>query len=91
MIPRTMYIILTYDVNIKHNRRVAKVCEAYLVRTQRSVFEGHLTGGSLKNLMAQLRPLLDCSNESIQIYMLENPSNLQKLAIGSVTDFDSFD
>ncbi|MBQ2992057.1 MAG: CRISPR-associated endonuclease Cas2 [Clostridia bacterium] len=83
-----MYIILTYDVNVKHNRRVAKVCEAYLHRTQRSVFEGRLTERNLKTLMNQLRPLIDCSSENIQIYALENPSAMKKLAVGSVADPD---
>lgn len=79
-----MFVILVYDVSSRHNKRVSSVCEAFLTRTQRSVFEGQLTERHLRMLKQQLKPLIDGENETITIYTIANPSNIEKQSLGSI-------
>ena len=44
-----MYVIITYDVGVKRNSKVLKICRRYLLHVQKSVFEGHITETDLKN------------------------------------------
>lgn len=38
-----MYVILTYDVKVKRNPKVLKLCRKYLTHVQKSVFEGFIS------------------------------------------------
>lgn len=38
-----MFVILVYDINIKRNKKVLKICRRYLNHVQKSVFEGVIT------------------------------------------------
>ena len=45
-----MFVIVTYDVNVKRNNKVLKICRKYLVHVQKSVFEGNITEAKLRKL-----------------------------------------
>ena len=83
-----MFVILVYDVSVKHNRRISRICESYLYRTQQSVFEGVLTENQLLKLKAQLQPLIDVTSETISIYEVSNTSNITKQSIGCIPCWD---
>jgi CRISPR-associated protein Cas2 len=64
-------VLLVYDVSDERRlRRVAKVCEAYGQRVQRSVFELHLQPGQLLELQARLRELVSPGEDKVRYYRL---------------------
>lgn len=79
-----MYIVLTYDINVKRVSKAMKICRKYLVHVQKSVFEGVITDGKLKKLKRELQNLIDCSVDKISIYELESTRYMHKEEIGVV-------
>jgi len=71
-----MNILITYDVNTsteagqKRLRKVAKVCEAYGQRVQKSVFECRLTETKLEKLKQQLLKVINPQQDSLRFYRL---------------------
>lgn len=82
-----MYIILVYDVHADHIKHVSKVCEAYLTRTQRSVFEGNVSQSDIEAIKNQLAKLIDVQTESVLIYSFENSNNIHRQALGQLPEF----
>lgn len=77
----TMLILVTYDVNTetetgrKRLRKVAKVCVAYGIRVQNSVFECEVNASELKHLRADLMKVINKSEDSLRLYNLGNKYN----------------
>ncbi len=73
-----MLIILTYDVNIalsngeKRLRKVAKLCESYGVRVQKSVFELLVDNSQFILIKSKLEDIIDKENDSVRFYILGN-------------------
>lgn len=73
-----MLIILTYDVNIalsngeKRLRKVAKLCESYGVRVQKSVFELLVDNSQFILIKSRLEDIIDKENDSVRFYILGN-------------------
>lgn len=73
-----MLILVTYDVNTetaagrKRLRRVAKVCGAYGLRVQNSVFECEVDASQLKLLRADILKEIDPKEDSLRLYNLGN-------------------
>lgn len=71
-----LMILLTYDVNTasesgaRRLRMVAKACEAYGVRVQKSVFELVLEPAQLVALKGRLSDIISSSQDSVRIYNL---------------------
>ncbi len=71
-----MNILITYDVNTsdpagqKRLRKVAKACEAYGQRVQKSVFECKLTETLLEKLKQRLLKIIDPQKDSLRFYRL---------------------
>jgi CRISPR-associated protein Cas2 len=69
-------LLITYDVNTATSagqarlRRVAKVCEAYGHRVQKSVFEVVCREADKLKLVAELHQIIDTTLDSIRIYHL---------------------
>ena len=69
-------ILLTYDVNTssasgaRRLRMVARACEAYGVRVQKSVFELVLEPAQLVALKGRLSDIIDSSQDSVRFYNL---------------------
>ncbi|MEE1132541.1 MAG: CRISPR-associated endonuclease Cas2 [Caryophanon sp.] len=73
-----MLILVTYDVAVskplgqKRLRRVAKVCEAYGMRVQNSVFECKVDATQYKQLQLALLDIINESEDSLRFYELGN-------------------
>lgn len=71
-----MEYLVTYDVNTTtpegqaRLRRVAKICEGYGLRVQKSVFEVACTQAQLPALRQRLRDTIQNSTDSIRLYRL---------------------
>jgi len=64
-------VLLAYDVaDPQRLRRVARVCEGYGQRVQRSVFELHLRPGQLAELQGRLRALLNPRFDKVRYWYL---------------------
>ena len=71
-----MDLLITYDVNTAtaagqaRLRRVAKICEAYGHRVQKSVFEVVCRDADKLKLVAELHQVIDTACDSVRIYHL---------------------
>jgi CRISPR-associated protein Cas2 len=71
-----LMILLTYDVNTSSEsgarrlRMVARACEAYGVRVQKSVFELVLEPAQFVALKGRLSDIIDSSHDSVRFYNL---------------------
>lgn len=71
-----MELLVTYDVDTtsregeRRLRRVAKVCEGYGYRVQKSVFEIVCNPAQRLTLEAQLLDIIDEAQDSVRIYHL---------------------
>jgi len=69
-------VLITYDVGTvekkgqRRLRRVAKLCENFGQRVQKSVFECSVTKTQLASLKQQLRGEIDVDKDSIRFYYL---------------------
>lgn len=86
-----MDLLLTYDVDTtnlegaRRLRRVAKICEGYGVRVQKSVFEVVCTEAQLVQLEHRLTETMDLSTDSIRIYRLPGRTLEDVRELGSGT------
>lgn len=76
-----MYVIITYDVGEKRVAKVCKKLKAYLDWSQNSVFEGVITKSKLMKCMSELEKIIT-SNDSIYLYIVDNPNNIKKELMG---------
>ncbi len=84
----TIFVILTYDIEVKKINKVRKILKKYLIWTQNSVFEGEITEGKLQKCIAQIGKVIDKNNDSVYIYIIENPKNIVKNKIGKEKALD---
>lgn len=74
-----MEVLVAYDVATDtaagraRLRQVAKVCEAYGQRVQKSVFECVLSDAQLEQLAHRLCRIIDVDSDSLRIYRLREP------------------
>ena len=79
-----MYL-LTYDIaNPKRLREVAKICEKYLIRVQKSVFEGDLTEAQKYALWHDLETLIDAKTDAIALYYFPKVVIKKKTLLGII-------
>ena len=52
-----MFVILTYDVNVKRVSKVMKTCRKYLSHVQNSVLEGSITEKNLNKLAVSINSI----------------------------------
>lgn len=77
-----MFVILTYDIGVKRVSKVLKTCRKYLSHVQKSVFEGMISDGELNKLKKELSNIINCEEDEISIYKLENIKFTSKDTIG---------
>jgi len=66
-----MFVAVAYDVSDDRRRlKVAQVLQGYLVRVQKSVFEGHLSERQLRRLQSRLARIVEPREDSVRIYRL---------------------
>lgn len=74
-----MELLVTYDVTTdsaagrRRLYKVAKVCEAYGQRVQKSVFECTLTATQFEQFKHRLLQQIDPDEDSLRIYRLREP------------------
>lgn len=89
-----MEVLVTYDVATdaaagrRRLRRVAKVCEGFGQRVQKSVFECVVSEGELALLVARLRGEVDPDHDSLRVYRLREPRAQYLLVIGQDVPYD---
>jgi CRISPR-associated protein Cas2 len=80
MAGRLMELLVTYDVNTgtpegrRRLRQVAKLCEGYGLRVQKSVFEVVCTDADLLVLADRMNRIIDQGCDSIRIYRMQSGS-----------------
>lgn len=83
-----MDVLVTYDVDTstpageRRLTQVARVCEGFGVRVQKSVFECRLTETGLERLVTQLLELIDKRSDSVNIYSLEASLPAHRRSLG---------
>ncbi|GAA2353655.1 CRISPR-associated endonuclease Cas2 [Streptomyces carpaticus] len=71
-----MDLLLTYDVDTtdpggaRRLQRVAKLCEGYGLRVQKSVFEIVADEADYLRLLARIDEIIDAERDSVRIYRL---------------------
>lgn len=91
-----MLIIVTYDVSTETSagrrrlRRVAKACERYGQRVQKSVFECRLDAMKYDSLERELLNEIDRTQDNLRFYQISEPVALRVKEYGRfrATDFD---
>jgi len=89
-----MEYLITYDVETesqagrKRLRRVAKICEAYGQRVQKSVFECRLNAVQMEQLRHKLLAEIDPKMDSLRIYRLIEPKDKYLEVYGIKPIFD---
>ncbi len=85
-----MFVLLTYDVNVKRVVKVKKICEKYLNHVQKSVFEGVITEKKLKQLQREIKAIIKIQEDQCTIYILESLKYVSKEEIGMVDIYTNF-
>ena len=90
-------VLVTYDVATeslagrRRLRTVAKVCEGFGQRVQKSVFECIVTEVELAKLEARLARVIDPSSDSLRIYRLREPRQTFLVVHGRAVEHDIHD
>ncbi|MFX0591469.1 CRISPR-associated endonuclease Cas2 [Melissospora conviva] len=87
-----MEYLVTYDVDTttpegqRRLRRVAKICEGYGHRVQKSVFEVTCTSAQLPRLRQELTDVINHTVDNIRLYRLTAGSlqNVERLGIAQL-------
>lgn len=77
-----MYVILVYDVGVKHVAKILKLCRQYLNWIQNSVFEGELSEAKLKELKYKIDDIIDSDEDSVIIFTNKMSYNMNREIIG---------
>ena len=85
-----MWVVVTYDVSTENPggrrrlRRVAKACEGYGHRVQKSVFECQADDATWARLRGRLLAEIDQRSDSLRFYFLgqDGPSRTEHHGIG---------
>ena len=89
-----MEILVAYDVATdsaagrRRLRRVAKVCEGFGQRVQKSVFECIVNGAELELLEHRLLEAMSWAEDSLRIYRLREPRDRFTRVMGQQPAFD---
>jgi CRISPR-associated protein Cas2 len=84
-----LFVIITYDIDEKRVSKVHKILKKYLVWTQNSVFEGEITEGKLKQCLGEIRSVIQSNSDSLYLYRIPNPKNIQKVVYGQEKSFET--
>ncbi len=68
--------------------RVAKACEAYCQRVQKSVFECTLNGAQMEQLRYRLQNEMSVAEDSLRIYRLTEPRERYVQVLGRQPEHD---
>ena len=77
-----MYVILSYDVEVKRDVKVCNMCRRYLLHAHESLFEGVISEAKLRELERSLEELVDVRSDSIRVYRFPSVRYARKDEIG---------
>ena len=91
-----MLILVAYDVSTetaegrRRLRRVAKVCQDYGQRVQKSVFECKVDGTTREILEKRLLDEIDVNEDNLRLYRLNEPieEHIKEFGCFHAVDFD---
>src|SRR6266542_6382855 len=89
-----MEMLVTYDVAVdtaagrRRLRRVAKICEGYGQRVQKSVFECTVNEAQLALLRHRLTAAIEPEEDSLRFYRLLEPRERHVQTVGRTPRFD---
>jgi CRISPR-associated protein Cas2 len=91
-----MLFLVTYDISTETEaggrrlRRVAKICQDYGQRVQKSVFECKVNAGTYEILEEALLDAIDEEEDSLRIYRLNEPieEHVKEYGQFKAVDFD---
>lgn len=92
-----MEILVTYDVSTetaagrRRLQRVAKVCQAFGQRVQKSVFECSLSAADMERLKHRLAAIIDEEEDSLRLYRLQEPRERYVETMGKQLAYDIHD
>ncbi|VAW80901.1 CRISPR-associated protein Cas2 [hydrothermal vent metagenome] len=92
-----MLILVAYDVSTempegrRRLRRIAKVCQNYGQRVQKSLFECNVDATTYELLEEELLAEIDDKEDNLRIYRMTEPldKNVKEFGNFESTDFDS--
>lgn len=73
---------MVYDVSVERVAKVLKVGRKYLTWVQNSVLEGELTRAQLERLKAEMRGVIDESEDSVLFYLLRSADWMERESLG---------
>ena len=90
-----MWVLVTYDVSTEtaegrsRLRRVAKTCEGFGQRVQKSVFECTVNDVTFHRMKAKLLEIIDETEDSIRFYKLpeDRERRVEEYGQGKIVDF----
>lgn len=78
-----MFVIVTYDItDDRRLNKVRKILKKYLYWSQLSTFEGEISEGKLAQCMSEVNDVIDTSEDSVYVYEVKNPKNINKKVLG---------
>lgn len=77
-----MYII-AYDISSSDRlREIARICEKYATRIQKSVFESNMSRSDMKLLKKELKSVINKDEDSVIMYTIPISSIKAKITMG---------
>ena len=83
-----MFVIVTYDVDVKRVGKVYKKLKEYLIWSQNSVFEGEITKTKLMQCLHEVEEIINVKTDSVYVYTVKNPKHVNKTCYGIDKSFD---
>ena len=89
-----MELLVTYDVSTESRegrsrlRRIAKICQGYGQRVQKSVFECIVNSVEMELLLHELLSAMKRDEDSLRIYRLKEPREQYVQIYGKRPEFD---
>ena len=91
-----MLILVAYDVATetasgrRRLRRIAKVCQGYGQRVQKSVFECNVDKTTYQVLEKRLLDVIDVNEDNLRLYRLSEPfsDHVKEFGVFRATDFE---
>ena len=77
------WIIIVYDVSEKKVNRMRRMCEPYIKRVQRSVFEGQISVSGLRILVDSIKNFIEEDKDSVRIYEFREDRKGKVIELGN--------
>lgn len=77
------WIIIVYDVSEKKVNRMRRICEPYVRRVQKSVFEGQVSVAGFKILTNTIKNFINENEDSVRIYTFREDRKGRVLELGN--------